>query len=85
MKLYKIFTENKDRHELEKRIYQYFDSFTILTGMGQCHGHSEHSIVIEIVTNKESEVYDLAWDIRKLLNQEAVLVVAVPCEMKLVK
>lgn len=85
MKLYKIYTENKNRHELEKCIYRYFDCFTITQAAGHWLGHHEHSVIIDIVTNKESEVYDMVWDIRKLLNQESVLVVAVPCESKLVK
>lgn len=85
MHLYKIYIENKNRSELVRCICQYFDNFTMLQAIGYWQGRSEHSIIIEIVTNKESEVYDLAWDIGKLLKQDSVLVVAVPCEMKLIK
>lgn len=85
MKLYKIYTENKNRSELVECTCQYFENFTILAATGYWFGKSEHGIVIEIVADAESEIYNLAWDIRKLLKQDTVLVVAVECGMKLIK
>lgn len=86
MRLFKIYTENKFYDKTIELMGSYFpNGFTVTIGMGVYGGDKEHSIIIDIVTDNEQHVYDLAWDICKANGQKSVLVFAITGEMKVIQ
>ena len=86
--LYRIYTENKNYDFIVETVSLYFDGFTIIKTEGYWKGQPEHGLVREIITGKDSDiskVYDLAWDIRKMNEQQAVLVYAIDGKEKLIQ
>jgi len=84
--LYRIYTENVRYTETVTLIKSYFpNGFTLITGTGYYEGGSEHSLIIDIITDSEQHVYDLAWDIMKDNKQETVLVYAITGKVKLIQ
>lgn len=69
-----------EREKLENLLNEYFDGYTIYKTRGYWKGESKDSIVIEIeeLTGKNvdtgEKISTVARKIRKLLNQEAVLI-----------
>lgn len=85
MNLYKIYTENKSFDSVMGLTGTYFpEGFTITKSEGHYDGASEHCLVIDIVTDRERDIFDLAWDIKKCNAQKGVLVVTIPCDSKMV-
>ena len=79
--IYRIYTEEKHdvRLELEKLISEYFDGFSINSGVGFWKGRRELSTIIELIGDypDKSKVLKLAAEIKILGNQESVLVTTV--------
>jgi hypothetical protein len=85
MKLYRIYTENKFRARIERRIAMSFDSFTILTGKGYWQGTPEDCLVIEIIEDSAGiSVTHLANWIKNVNDQESVMVTVQDIEVKMI-
>lgn len=82
--LYKVYTEDLKRREIEVIISKYFKGFTIASTTGFWELQREQSIVIDIVANGEdviacnAKIKDLCLEIKSLNKQESVLVVSTP-------
>lgn len=83
--LYKICTENKNYDSIVNLVAEKFTGFTIIKVDGHWTGGSEHSLIIEIVTPDgqgdgatRDKVEHLAYAIKKLNDQESVLVQYIP-------
>src|SRR5512145_1363326 len=80
---YRIYTEDKNESEVLRLVEKHNpigDSFTVYHGMGVWHGASELSLIIEFLQSAngneselDSEVKEIAEDIKKENKQEAVL------------
>jgi len=71
-----LYTENKNREELEKFVSEYFDSFTVFMAVGWWKGDKEYSLVFEILVNHPIDVEKvraLGDMIRTFNKQQAVL------------
>lgn len=86
--LYRLFTENRNYDQIKKLVCNYFDGFTIIKAEGVWQGESEHSLIIEIEVNSPVAFYrrieTLCFAIKKLNNQDKILVQRIECESKLV-
>lgn len=97
--LYRLFTENKNYDQIKKLVGDLFDGFTIIKADGVWQGKSEHSLIIEIdnprmntnFTNIEDALLDvdfrinqLCYAIKKLNQQDKILVQRIESESKLV-
>ena len=85
--IYRIYTENINRHRVEFLVGSFFDGYTVFEGTGVWKGTGERSLVIEILatndmTPKESDhkVEKLAEQIKALNSQESVLVTSQPVD-----
>lgn len=76
MKLFRIYTENKDRKAIELEVGLLFPGFTILQATGHWQGTREYSLVIEILApwTDEPLIHTVARQIRARNKQQAVLV-----------
>lgn len=78
--LYRIWTENKNEHKVLGLCTKAFDSFSVLNCTGCYKGQQELSICIEVSCDwgQSGETYrkikELARKIKKLNNQESVLI-----------
>ena len=73
--LYRIFTEDKNKKQLEKIISKHFEGFTLYKTTGFWRLQKEKSLVIEIIEDiPVDRINNLAKDIKKANKQEAVLV-----------
>lgn len=74
--LYRIYTENKNPKEIEKIVSKYFEGFTIVKTSGFWRLQKENSLIIEIEAPriKRAKVNQVAKEIKKANNQQAVLV-----------
>ncbi len=85
--LYRILTENKNEYAIIVLVLQYFDNFTVYRGAGVFHGVAEPALVIEIDTGNDN-IFDrvrlIAQEIKKLNDQECVLVQKIQCESEFV-
>lgn len=77
-KLYRIYTEEKNRAEVEAVTGDYFPGFTVFTGIGYYKGNKEFSMVIEIIGNDTKKDFEkivtLAEYIKTVNCQESVLI-----------
>jgi hypothetical protein len=77
MATYRIYTEDKNREEVEKIVSSSFDGFTIYETTGYYKNVKEKSIVIEIIDRSlvaDSRVKNIAARIKTLNSQEVMLV-----------
>ena len=76
MALYRIITENVNKQGIIEIITKYIDGFTLIDAQGYWRGKPEDALIIEIevVLTGQSTIYSLAKDIKKLNNQESVLI-----------
>jgi hypothetical protein len=77
MATYRIYTEDKNREEVEKIVSSSFDGFTIYETTGYYKNVKEKSIVIEVIDRSlvaDSRVKNIAARIKTLNSQEVVLV-----------
>lgn len=84
MKLFRIWTEDKNREQVEQLVARYFDGFSIVAAVGYWKGTREASLCIEIVTDYPNGVRALARAIKSFNEQEAVLVQEIDCKGELV-
>ncbi len=84
--LYRIYTEDVNRHRVESIASEHFDSFTVLQSTGFWKGSREESIVLEIVgdDSDQPQVIACAQAIKDANQQDAVLVQALQNESMLV-
>lgn len=86
MKLYRIYTENKNYDEVMEIASKSFKGFTVMKAEGYWRGIPEHGLVIEILAD-ESEadnVTVVAYNIKKFNAQESVLVTESTIEHKFI-
>lgn len=88
--LYRIYTERFDtsdpRHgTADSVVGASFDGFTRFDSVGVWKGDRELSECFEIITDDAAAVMEAARKIRRLNEQAAVLVVAIPCTITLVE
>lgn len=78
MILYRIYTENKNREQIEKIVSELFDGFTVIESTGYWRGQREISLIIEILdtglVNVAERIEFIAEKIKKINDQESVLV-----------
>lgn len=84
MKLFKIYTEDKNREQIEEILSIGFDGFTVIRAKGFYEGASENALVIEIYTDNAELVRALASTIRRRNKQDSVLVAAFDVDAELV-
>lgn len=78
MQMYQIYTERKNEQGIRTILNQYFPGYTILEALGMWKGVSEASMVIIIVTEEPQLVQAAAEDIKRMNEQESVLIVSTP-------
>jgi hypothetical protein len=74
--VYRLFTEDKNHKDIEKIVSRYFDGFTIIPALGYWKGERERSLIIEISseTDEESQIRQLASEIKLYNHQQSVLI-----------
>ena len=72
--LYRIITENINKPATIKLVAEHTDGFTLIEGRGYWQGKSEYTLIIEIVGIGCSTANKIARAIKKLNNQESVLI-----------
>lgn len=88
--LYRILTEDKNYTKIIEIIDQHFTGYTMYQAKGVYCSTVESSLVIEIDTNNgldrsyERAIKDIAQQIKKLNDQECVLVQKINCESEFV-
>jgi hypothetical protein len=82
----RILTENVNFNDIKKLTREYFPSVTYINAEGVWQAANEHSLIIEIdITNAEKQRAEkLAYGIKKLNKQQAVLVQYIQCESKMI-
>ena len=75
--MYRIYTEDLNREQIEAILASSFDSFTVLPATGYWEGQRENSLVIELDTNDKSSVVASAGRIKQQNHQEAILITEV--------
>ncbi len=87
MKLYRIFTEDKNYAAITGRLdIQFPDGYTIINANGAWQGVREKSLIIEIVSDSpsiESDIGKLAYWLKKFNEQDAVLLQVLNVESRL--
>lgn len=75
MKLYRIYTEDKNRDKIEKAANHMLGDYTLIQGMGYWKGSKENTIIIEQISRSDwaAPMTFLAKAIKELNHQEAVL------------
>ena len=74
MKLYRIYTENKNLEQIKEIVSKYFAGYTIYRASGFWEKVEEQSIIIEILTNDQSLILAVAKEIKSYNKQQVVLV-----------
>ncbi len=85
MKIYRIYTE--DKPNLAALASGYFDSFTLLKGIGYWKGVPEPCVIIEVIQTQgfiAPEVRALAREIKSENHQETVLITEQNIEAELI-
>jgi len=60
MKIYKLYTENKNRRFIEQMCNEEFDGFTVYETTGYWAGQKERSLVIEVLSSSAAIPVKLA-------------------------
>jgi hypothetical protein len=84
-RIYRIYTEAKNKREIVLLTGKHFESFTLQPTIGYYRGTPEKSIVIEIVGATEPEIRQLAQRIQKMNGQKSVLMTRLPGKAKTVR
>lgn len=82
--MYRLYTQDLNREELNAIIAAQFDSFTTYNARGFYHGTPEDSLVIEIETQDGAGVEKIAQEIKRVNAQESVLLEEIPTKARLV-
>lgn len=72
--LYRILTENVNLKGIIEQCNQDFPGFTIIKTMGYWQNAPEQSLIIEIVTDDNQAIRQLAHDIKKMNCQDTVMI-----------
>ena len=84
IRLYRIYTEDKNRAEVQKIASSRFEAFTLLEGNGFWRGVREACLILEFVTDDAKLVGEVAQLIKTTNEQEAVLVVSSEVDSQLI-
>ena len=85
MKLYRIYTENKNLDGIKDILNRNFKAYTIFFGVGVWEGIEEKNLTIEIIgENFDIAVEVTAGTIKIFNNQQAVLLAVSEIESKLI-
>lgn len=91
MKTYLILTEDKNRQKIKDILASKLDGFTLFYGEGywispgaEARTYKENSLAIMILTNEGKVVKDIAREIKKVNNQESVMVISWKTEMEMI-
>lgn len=84
MKVFRIYTENKNENKLKELISICFDGFTVIRTKGFWKGVPENALLIEIYTENAELIRALAGAIKKNNKQEAVLVTSADVDFQLI-
>jgi hypothetical protein len=79
MKVYRIYTENKNLGAIKKNLSKTFEGYTIIKTSGIWKGKEEESIIIEIVSSNPNElsyIQAFAETIKRFNQQDSVLITA---------
>ena len=82
--LYRIYFENLRPIQSKTIISSLLESCTVYQAVGWWKGHAENTTVVEVITFEEEKVLKLAEFLRKVNNQESVLVTKIACEHRFV-
>ena len=82
--LYLIGTEYKNVSEIRSILNRHVEAYTLLEGTGAWKGVPERAVTIMIVTDDAERVTRVAEEIKAWNDQEAVLVIALPCEVSFI-
>jgi hypothetical protein len=82
-KIYRIYTEEKNKKAIVNLIGRQCDSFTLQPTLGYYRGKAEKSIVIEIVGSTAVKIKRLADRIRKMNGQQSVLILRIDCKSEI--
>ncbi len=74
MKLFRVYTQNKNLEQTKEVLNNAFDGYTLIQGAGYWKGTSEKSLIIEIVTIDDALVYAVAERIKKDNHQKTILI-----------
>lgn len=74
--MFRICTENVNQDKIAKIVGKKYDAFNLIPGTGFWKGKKENSLTIEIIGDdiKFDDVNKIALEIKKINNQDAVLV-----------
>jgi len=84
--LYRIFTEDINRKQVEGIVGSKYIGYTLLNATGVWNGQKEKSLIVEIITEKPEpkKVRWIAEKIKSHNNQEAVLIQTLKDNMELI-
>lgn len=86
--LARICTENKNFGDVKKLVREKFHGCTFIKADGMWHGDMEHSLIIEINSENiamfKNRVEKLAYGIKKLNHQQAVMIQYIECGVKMI-
>jgi len=80
--IYRIYTENINKHAIEKLVSDFYDGYTIIEATGYWQSKKEKSLIIEILVYGEHEetiINAIAVQIKKINSQQGVLVAEIDC------
>lgn len=72
--MYRILTENKNTEATVKLVSEHFRNFTVIHAQGYWQGKAEDTLIIEVAGITQVPAVRLAQAIRKLNDQQTVLV-----------
>ena len=88
MKTFMIFTEDKNRTKIKEILASRLESFTLLFGQGFWASagvtYCENSLAIVVLTKEKEVIRDIAREIKRVNQQESVLVVGWGAESEFV-
>ena len=85
MKMYRIYTENKNLEGIKEILNRTFNAYTLFEGLGVWRGTEEKNLTIEILSEIAPMYLALVvYDIKKANNQEAVLLTWYEVESRLI-
>jgi hypothetical protein len=73
-KVFRIYTEEKNKKAIIELALKRFESFTIQPTVGYYRGKREASVVLEFVGAKRKEIEEFAGTIRVMNGQKSVLI-----------
>lgn len=85
----RIFTENKNYHDVVKLVRQSLPCATFIRAEGLWQGQTEKTLIIEIDCGTRPDEYrkraeKIAWAVKKLNQQEKILVQWIECQSDLI-